>query len=831
MNPSNLLIVFRRELAAYFNSAVAYIFIIVFVLLNGGLFMTQFFLIGRADMRPFFMTLPFTLSVFLPAVAMRLWAEEKKGSTFELLLTFPMTPQELVIGKFLASFLFYLVALAGTLSIPIMILFLGISDLGAMIGGYVGAAFMGAFFLAIGIFISGLCRDQIVAFIIAMMACFSLFLLGTEFIATSVDGWLPGLGTFLQNFLGTAAHFDSFAKGVVDNRDVLYFLIGTGLFLVLNGFWIEGRMRPRAKPIFISAALISIGIFLFTNWLASGVPLGRFDFSQGQIYSIAPASKQILRRLEAPVIAKLYISPAEKMPTGMKTIEQDVVDKFNEFRIASKGKFQYKIFRMEAAHVEGGKAEETLEQQISRKGIQPFQVQSIETDEVGVRLIYSAISLAYKEKPEEIIPQVVPDNLHQLEYLIISKIYRALLPSVPEIAMVAPYQEKTPDPQLQALMAQLGAGTMGTYREDKYEFLPLVLSYEGYEVSRIRLNQEEPIPENTKTLIVLEPQKLNERQQFEINRFLVNGGSVLMGVQNYEYEYVPEGGAKLTIAPIEKNPNVNPILSQWGLEVDEGILADAQHEVVNIGGAAQLGPFALSIPVKLPIQILVTPSGMNQDLSITSRLSSIFYLWGSALKINEEKIKAQNLEVKTLLSSSRYSWTVPFQPSALALEHFKQRSESPEGPFPLAVLAQGQFSDAFAGKEIPSWSAMSQRPREEVPKEVEESIPEMIPTPGKLILIGSATMFQKQLVRGGGHLNFFLNAMDALTLGDELVTIRSKQPMDRSIGRISSASKLGWKFFVMLFIPFVIAVAGFFRVFFRRQSKQKYMKALQQTTA
>src|SRR3989338_6991099 len=135
---SHIWTVFRREMAAYFNVAIAYIFIIVFVLLNGGLYMTQFFLIARADIRPFFTTLPFILSVFLPAVTMRLWAEERRGNTLELLLTFPMPMHELVIGKFLASFTFYLVSLAATLTLPVMLGVLGRPDAGTILGGYIG---------------------------------------------------------------------------------------------------------------------------------------------------------------------------------------------------------------------------------------------------------------------------------------------------------------------------------------------------------------------------------------------------------------------------------------------------------------------------------------------------------------------------------------------------------------------------------------------------------------------------------------------------------------------------------------------------------------------
>ena len=788
--------------------------------------MTQFFLIGRADMRPFFGLLPMVLAVFLPAVTMRLWAEERKGNTLELLLTFPMKTQELVLGKFLASLVFYLAALAGTLTIPLMLHFLGKPDIGAIFSAYAGAVLLGGFYLAIGIFISGLVKDQIVAFILAMMVCFCFHLIGTELFAASIDGWLPGVGSLLRNYIGSPRHFDSFAKGVVDNQDIIYFIVGILVFLVLNGFWLEGRMRPKAKTIFTSAVVASFGFFILSNVLLAGLPLGRFDLTQGQTYTIAPATKKLLGELKAPVTAKFYVSPSEKMPTGMKTLEQEVVDKLDEFRIASNGKFQYKIFHMEAAKVVDGagqESENSLEQQMSEKGIRPFQVQSIQADEVGLALVYSAVSLAYKEKPEEIIPRIFPDNLYELEYLLISRIYRMMLPEIPKIALVAPYQEKELDPQVKALVSQLGGQVQDAYKDDAYELLPMALKYAGYEVSRIKLTQKEPIPAGTKTLVVIEPQDLGERQKYEISRFLAGGGSLFLAVQNYIYQYTAAATNQLQIVPEEKKPQVNSLLNAWGLGVDENILIDEQHDVVNLSGAARLGPYELSVPVKVPIQILIPQSGMNPDISITSRLSPLFYLWGTALNVIPEKIKEHSLVVDTLFTSSPNSWEVPFKSGEISPKDLEPSNQSKRGPFLLGVLVHGQFADAYANKTVPPWP-----PAEgDISVQAVDTKSEPIKSqPGKLVLVGASSFLQKQLLRSGGHLNFFLNSVDALTLGDELVSVRSKQPIDRSIGRISTTTKVIWRFFVTLFIPLLIALIGASRVIWRRQAKQNYVRLL-----
>lgn len=831
---TNLVTIFRRETAAYFNSAIAYIFIIVFVILNGGLFMTQFFLIGRADMRPFFGTLPFLLAVFLPAVTMRLWAEEKRGNTLELLLTFPMATHELVLGKFVSSLVFYLVSLVGTITIPMMIDILGNPDTGTICGGYTGAALLGAFFLAVGIFISGLCRDQIVAFILAMIICFGLYLLGTEYLASSIDGWIPGLGSLLRHYVGAAGHFDSFAKGVVDNRDVFYFAIGTVLFLVLNGFWLEGRMRPGAKKIFSTATAICAGIFLMSNWLFGGITLGRFDLTNGQIYTISPATKKILRQLKAPVTAKFYVSPMDKMPTGMKALEQDVIDKLDELRIAGKGNFQYKIFHMEAANVVGETAqegEESLERELERKGIQPFQVRAIVSDEVVVRLVYSSISLSYKEKPEELIPKILPDNIHELEYTLASKIYRMTLPEIPKVALFAPYEEKVVPAEIQALVSQLGAQVPDAYREDPYELLELGLEYEGFPVTRINLNEEEPIPDGAKTLIVIEPNEINDRQRYEINKFLYQGGSVFLAVQNYEYNY-STGGRQFTIVSEEKRPGINPLIEKWGLAVASEILVDEQHDVINLSGAARIGPFAVSVPVKLPFHIRISQTGMNPNISITSRLSPLIYLWGTAINLNEEKIKAQELQVDKLLESSPESWLVPFKSGYLSPSDLEPKLVHKRGPFPLAVMVRGQFANAFEGQNVPPWPKLEEPSEMETPEieteEAEEPLPleTLSPNPGTIILIGEAKMFQKEIVQSGGHFAFFLNSVSAITLGEDLVTIRSKQAIDRSIGRTSAAAKVSWRLFVTLLVPVCITIAGASRVLLRKRAKRNYLKAL-----
>ena len=226
----NTLIIFRKELRIFFDSPIAYIFIIAFLAFSNWLFFRSFFIVGQISMRNYFVFIPWIFLVFIPAVTMRLWAEEKKIGTIEVLMTLPIRNYEAALGKFLASFSFVMIALALSFSLPLTLFFLGDVDFGPIIGGYVGACFLGGAYLAIGLFVSNLAENQIVAFIIAALLSFALFIIGENIVLATIPNSLAP--TF--SFLGLGKHFVSLQRGVLDSRDVIYYLSVIGFFLFLN---------------------------------------------------------------------------------------------------------------------------------------------------------------------------------------------------------------------------------------------------------------------------------------------------------------------------------------------------------------------------------------------------------------------------------------------------------------------------------------------------------------------------------------------------------------------------------------------------------------------
>jgi len=233
----NMTPILKRELGGYFNSPIAYIFITVFLGLSGWLFFKTFFIVGEASLRMFFGILPWVFLFFIPAITMRLWAEEKKSGTMELLMTFPVTDAEAVLGKYFASLLFLVMSLVLSFIIPIFVALLGDPDPGQIVGGYVGAVLMGGAFLAIGLFISSLTENQIVAFIVSVVFVFGLFILGEDFVLFGIPDWLVPV----FSFIGLGGHYDSISRGVIDSRDVIYYVSVIVFFLYLNVKSIEHR--------------------------------------------------------------------------------------------------------------------------------------------------------------------------------------------------------------------------------------------------------------------------------------------------------------------------------------------------------------------------------------------------------------------------------------------------------------------------------------------------------------------------------------------------------------------------------------------------------------
>ena len=233
----NITAIFKKEFRSYFNSPIAYIFITFFLAISSWLFFRAFFLVGQAELRRFFGLMPWIFLFFIPAVTMKLWAEEKKLGTAEILMTLPIRDYEVVLGKFLASFGLLAVTALFSLGLPFSVMYLGDPDGGTIVCGYLGLLLMGGAYLAIGLFASTLTENQIIAFILGISVCFAFLIIGEDFVLFSTPDWLFPI----FSYLGLGAHYSSILRGVIDSRDIIYYLSIIGFFLYLSTLSVESR--------------------------------------------------------------------------------------------------------------------------------------------------------------------------------------------------------------------------------------------------------------------------------------------------------------------------------------------------------------------------------------------------------------------------------------------------------------------------------------------------------------------------------------------------------------------------------------------------------------
>ncbi len=330
----------RKELAGYFGSPMALLFIGAFlaVTLFAFFWVETFFARGIADVRPLFRWMPLLMVFLVAALTMRQWSEEQRAGTLEVLLTLPVSKVQLVMGKFIAVMFLVAIALALTLFLPITVALLGPLDWGPVIGGYLAALLMAAAYAAIGLFISSRTDNQLVSLIMTILVGGLFYLIGS----TSVTNFTSrGLGNLLAA-VGTSSRFESIQRGVIDLRDLAYYLSLAGIFLALNVISLDSKRWSRGQQtasyrtsVRLTSALLIVNLLALNLWL---YPLNglRLDLTSQHEYSLSRTTKELLAGLNEPLTLRAYVS--QKTHPLLAPLQPQLEDLLREYEIAGRGK-------------------------------------------------------------------------------------------------------------------------------------------------------------------------------------------------------------------------------------------------------------------------------------------------------------------------------------------------------------------------------------------------------------------------------------------------------------------------------------------------------------
>jgi len=329
----------RKELSGFFSSPVAYIFLGTFLVVTLFVFFwaDAFFARNIADVRPLFEWMPLLLIFLVAALTMRMWSEERRMGTIEYLMTLPVSPLQVLTGKFLAGLSLLALALLLTLPLPITVSFIGPLDWGPVWGGYLAALFLGAAYLAIGLYLSSRSDNQIVSLISTVVVCGFFYLLGSNLL-TGFFG--NRAGEFLK-LLGSGSRFDSITRGVIDLRDLYFYLSIVGVFFTLTLYSLERLRWARDAAgsrhrLWGMLTLLLVGNLLAGNLWLQQIHKARVDLTQGQIYSLSDATRQYLDQLQEPLLIRGYFS-AKTHPLLAPLVPR-LRDLIREYQIAGNGK-------------------------------------------------------------------------------------------------------------------------------------------------------------------------------------------------------------------------------------------------------------------------------------------------------------------------------------------------------------------------------------------------------------------------------------------------------------------------------------------------------------
>ncbi len=605
----------RREVASFFDHPTAYILVVAF--LGLGLFLTfrTIYAAGIATLRPFFDLLPWLFAIFVPAMTMRSLAEERRSGTLEWLLSHPIREAEVVLGKFIANWVLVLVALVGTVPTAFGLLKVSEADGGIMMAEYIGAGLLAAQAVAIGLWASSLTRNQITAFILAASVSFTLVIIGTPVVLVGLP---PALAAVVSN-LSVLGHFENVARGVVDLRDVLYFLSTAGLFLFMAvGMMSRERLstgRTSYRRLKTGTAAL-IGVVVVLNLLGGNIR-GRLDLTQEGLYTLSDGTREILGELDDIVTLKLVIS--DQLPAELQPILRDVADLVADLRRAAGGQLVVEDLNPSD--------DEEVVREARNLGIMENEFNVLRDDEFEVRRGWFGLALLYADQ-REVIPFI--NRTDDLEFRLVSAIASMTTEQRPGVAFLTGFGSQ-------------GSGTFPSFTRavsERYDLQTIDLTVDTVpDLSRDALD----------IVVVAGPQQpLGAPAVEAIGSFIDAGGSALFLIDKHQVS--PESPMLYPVFT-----GLEGFLQEKGIGTDAGVVLDhGSNSKIEMG---QQSFFRVVRPYPL------WPIAVKGDTHTTTRdLSNLSLGWVTVLTVTDSAV--QRLWVTTELGAIQAAGGI-YMPDAL----------------------------------------------------------------------------------------------------------------------------------------------------------------------
>ncbi len=755
---------------------------------------------GYAGLDSLFSIAPFLFMFLIPAITMRSLAEERKEGTFELLVTRPLTDVQIVLGKYLASVLLLLCALLPTLIYYWTVSTLGTPqgniDTGGVVGSYIGLFLLGACFAAIGLFASSTTKNQIIAYALAVFLCFFIFS-GFD----SLSGLLS-LQDYAIQYLGITEHYQSVSRGVLDTRDLAYFVVLATLFIALT---LLVLVRQRQKPINIKASGVLLAVMVALVIL-SNVTFTRIDFTKEGRYTLSTVSRHIMDSLKKPVKIKLYLK-GDNFPAGIKRLQYATRDMLADLQAYSHGKLQFEL----VDPLKGASEEQQSQiiQDLQARGIEATNLSVPTSDGQIQKIVFPAamVTTGDKEVPVSLLQQrmgisydeQLNNSIQNLEYAFSSAISKAESSGKGLIGISAGHNELN---KLQFSGARQA------------------LAEAGFDVARFDFTR---IPfdslKKVNLVIIAKPEvAFTELEKYKLDQYIMAGGRVLWTIDQVTAELDSMRGHGGEQVAFPKKLNLDDQLFTYGVRINYDLIADMSSAQIPIttgmlGGSPQIQNLPwLFYPIWVP----------QTKHPIVKNLEGIRSEFASTMDI----IDIKNVTKTVLLSSSPYnrSLNTPYNMSLQMVEQVPDPKDFQSPVKTVAVLLEGSFKSAFLNRPVPEGLT-------------EHIQPLAASKPTKMVVISDGDIFKNQVNKDGtpyalgydqymdktfGNKNLLLNLVDYLTGDPRLIALRDKEIQLRLLNRARIRNeKLSWQLINTIGPLLLVLIFAIFQHYFR---KHKYAR-------
>lgn len=696
---------FKKELASFFSSLMGYLTIIVFLVLTGlmlWVFKGDFNIMdyGFAGMDGLFVIGPFLYLFLIPAITMRMFAEEKRNGTMELLLTKPLSEMTLIWAKFLAGFVLVLISLLPTLVCYISVVTLGDPvgniDTGSVMGSYLGLLMLGAAFVSIGLFASSITNNQIVAFIFA--ALMSAFMhLGFD--AVYQMGFL-GKADLLVRSLGMSYHYESISRGVIDTRDVLYYASVIALFMMATRIVLQSRKwhgwknkkdLKRSHWIELGAGIL---IVVFANVIGYYV-FGRLDLTSEKRYTLSKSTKNLLKKIDEPLLYRVYLEG--EFPADFKRLQNETKEMLNQFRAYNKN-VQYEF--VNPNNFDSPEERKVFYQKLAQKGIQPSQIQENTGNGVVTQVLIPAADVIYKGNETSIQllqsqkyvdqTQLLNNSIQSLEYVLSSPIRALARGQKPVVAFMRGHGE-LPLPNMSDIITSL------------YEYYNLDTARMDGNINSLTTRTQDPKDSTFRfhnkydLIIVAKPtQPFSDQDLFILDQYVMYGGKVLWLIDPLDADMDSlqnAGQAVATRLPL----NLEEMLFTYGVRVNPDMVMDVRCRPIpmTVGMVGDKPQIQFQPWMYFPEIVPLSPHPIvrNLDLIKTDYVSSVDLI-------------DNGVEKTILLATSEFS-RVKNAPAIYELNEAKvepDRRLFARKNVPVAVLLEGKFLSMFRNRLTPDFT-------------------------------------------------------------------------------------------------------------------------------